>query len=92
MKRFLTTALFLALIVVVSGSFACSAMGANTHIGNILSVDSQAKTLTIMDAETSKPITFSVNDQLLLKLASVKGQIVVHYAGENGQLTATDIQ
>jgi len=92
MKQLLRTGLLLALASLAPGSFACSVMGANTHIGNIMSVNSQAKTLTIMDAETSKPITFSINDQLLLKLSSAKGQVVVHYTGKDGQLVATDIQ
>jgi len=92
MKQFLRTGLLLALVTITPASFACSVMGANTHVGNIMSVNSQARTLTIMDEETSKPITFSVNEQLLLKLSSAKGQVVVHYTGKGGKLTATDIQ
>ncbi|HHH36783.1 MAG TPA: hypothetical protein ENK48_08175 [Gammaproteobacteria bacterium] len=84
-------ALFLAL---ATGSvLACSAMGPNTHIGQVLSLDRGTKTLTIQDAETRKPITFVLNDQLLLKAASARGQVIVHYNGEKeGRLVATDIQ
>jgi len=92
MKKIIVFTLFIVLQLGVATSFACSAMGPNTHVGNILNVDSQAKTLTIQDVETNKPITFEVNDALLMKLASAKGQVIVRYSGTDGKLVATDIE
>ncbi len=83
----------LILVLTTGSALACSAMGPNTHIGQVMSLDRSAKTLTIQDAETRKPITFVLNDQLLLKAANASGQVIVHYSGEKGgRLVATDIQ
>ncbi len=92
MKTIIPIALFIALSLGLPAAFACSAMGPNTHVGTILNVDSEAKTLTIQDMETNKPITFALNDALLMKLASASGQIIVRYSGADGKLVATDIQ
>ncbi len=82
-----------ALIMAGNAAWACSAMGPNTHIGQVMSLDRDAKTLTILDAETRQPITFVLNDQLLLRAASAQGQVIVHYSGEeDGRLVATNIQ
>lgn len=93
MKPFAPFLLLLSLLFAVSGAIACSAMGKNTHVGQIIGVDKAAGTLTIQDAETRKPITFILKDQLLIEAASAQGQVIVHYNGEeNGKLVATDIQ
>lgn len=92
MKKIIAVTLFITLSLGLSTGFACSAMGPNTHVGTILNVDSEARTLTIQDVETNKPITFAVNDALLMKLASAKGQVIVRYSGADGKLVATDIQ
>ncbi len=93
MKPITFASLVFALLFAAGGAFACSAMGPNTHVGQIISLDKAAGTLTIQDAETRKPITFVLKDQLLLKAASARGQVIIHYSGEEGgQLIATDIQ
>ncbi len=93
MKTLAPISLTLALLFSASAALACSAMGSNTHVGQIISLDKATGTLTIQDAETRKPITFILKDQLLLKAASARGQVIVHYNGEEGgKLVATDIQ
>ncbi len=93
MSKIINTVLTLGLLLGTTASLACSAMGPNTHIGQVLSLDRDARTLTIRDAETQRPITFVLNDKLLLKAASARGQVIVHYNGEDGgRLIATDIQ
>jgi len=89
------TTLCFALIALFASSvtLACSAMGPKTHVGNITEIDRDHHTLTIMDAETQKPITFSVDNKQLLALNSSAGQVIVRYRdGENGELIATSVQ
>ncbi|MFQ5486969.1 MAG: hypothetical protein ACE5ET_00800 [Gammaproteobacteria bacterium] len=93
MKPITLASLAFALLFTAGIALACSAMGPNTHVGRIISLDRTAGTLTIQDAETRKPITFILKDQLLLKAASAQGQVIIHYNGEEGgKLVATDIQ
>ncbi|MFV2055841.1 MAG: hypothetical protein ACC707_05200 [Thiohalomonadales bacterium] len=61
-------------------SMACDAAGAQTHVGNILSVDAGKNTFTIRDAETSSPITFvTVDPKIINSLKDAKGSIMVNY-------------
>ena len=93
--RKITTLLGFALIALFASSatFACSAMGPKTHVGHITEIDRDHHTLTIMDAETQKPITFSVDNKQLLALNSSSGQVIVRYRdGEDGKLIATSVQ
>ena len=74
-------------------ALACSAAGPNTHVGRILSVDGQAKTLKITDMTTGKPITFALSDALLTRIIGLHGQVIVRYKdGQKGLLVATDVQ
>ncbi len=83
----------LATLLASGTALACSAMGPKTHVGNITEIDREQHTLTIMDAETQKPITFSVDNKQLLAINSSAGQVVVRYRdGDNGELVATSIQ
>ena len=85
--------LALAALLASSTTLACSAMGPKTHVGNITEIDRNQHTLTIMDAETQQPITFSVDNKQLLALNSSSGQVIVRYRdGDNGKLVATSIQ
>ena len=71
---------------------ACEAAGANTHVGNIVSVDPKTRTLTIMDMATQAPIRFALNDALLIKVNGLNGPVVVRYSGEEqDKLIATQI-
>ncbi len=90
-----TSLIGFALITLFASSvaLACSAMGPKTHVGHITEIDRGHKTLTIMDAETQSPITFALDNKLLLSLNSASGQVVVRYRdGDNGELIATSVQ
>lgn len=90
-----TTLIGFALATLLSSSvaLACSAMGPKTHVGNITDIDRENKTLTIMDVETQQPITFSLDNKLLLAVNSASGQVIVRYRdGDNGELVATNIE
>jgi len=85
--------LILAVLLASSGALACSAMGPKTHVGNITEIDRNQQTLTIMDAETQQPITFSVDNKQLMALNSSSGQVIVRYRdGNDGKLIATSVQ
>jgi len=85
--------LALAALLASSTTLACSAMGPKTHVGNITEIDRNQHTLTIMDAETQQPITFSVDNKQLLALNSSSGQVIVRYRdGDDGKLIATSVQ
>jgi hypothetical protein len=76
-----------------STSFACSMMGPNTHAGRITSIDNEARTFTIQDAETNKPITFSADNKIMLQLASLNNnQVIVGYAEADGKLIASNVK
>ncbi|HIN93131.1 MAG TPA: hypothetical protein EYM99_09965 [Alphaproteobacteria bacterium] len=45
---------------------ACSALDA-AHIGKVLSVDEIARSVTIQDAETGDPITFTLDDTVSME-------------------------
>ena len=45
---------------------ACSALDA-AHIGKVLSVDEAVRSLTIQDAETDDPITFTLDDTVSIE-------------------------
>lgn len=93
MRRILYTVVFaFATLALSAPLFACEAAGANTHVGNIVSVDAKTRTLTIMDMATQAPIQFALNDALMIKLNGLNGQVVVRYSGEEqGKLIATQI-
>ena len=92
MYKKLSLILLLAFSLPITNTMACEAAGANTHVGNIVSLDQKSRTLTIMDVATRKPIQFALNDALMIKLNGISGQVVVRYSGEqNGQLIATQI-
>jgi len=76
-----------------STSFACSSMGPNTHVGEITSIDNEAQTFTIRDAETNKPITFSADNKIMIELEGINNQqVIVGYAEVDGKLIASNVK
>ena len=55
------SALICSLLFFATPTSACSALDA-AHIGKVLSVDEVVRSLTIQDAETGDPITFTLDD------------------------------
>lgn len=71
------------------GAWAC---GESNHIGNVTAVDTRAKSFTIMDMATQKPLTFAASDTILLAVASTKQAITVNFREENGKLIALKVE
>ncbi len=45
--------------------WACAAAGPATHVGNVLKVDVEKNTFTILDAQTMSLITFQANKKIM---------------------------
>ena len=92
MRRILLVMIIVTMSALTSPVFACEAAGANTHVGNIVSIDPKTRTLTIMDMATQAPIQFALNDALLIKVNGISGQVVVRFSGKDqDRLIATQI-
>lgn len=70
---------------------ACKGAGAFKHVGVVTAVDPAALTVTIKDAETGDPVTFSATAE---QLRSVKpgDDVMIGFLEKDGQLTAVNIR
>jgi len=71
--------------------WACKSAGPNTHVGSVTTIDADAKTFTIQDAETEQPMTFAATDTILREL-KVKDRVLVGYKEEKGKMVAVDVR
>lgn len=69
---------------------ACESAGAFKHVGVVTLVDTKALTVTINDAESGEPITFTATAKQL-KDIKPGHEVVIGYTEENGKLTAVQI-
>ena len=58
--------LICSLLFFATPASACSALDA-AHIGKVLSVDAVVRSVTIQDAETGDPITFTLDDAISIE-------------------------
>ncbi len=83
-----TSALIALLAVPTIPALACSAAEPNTHVGNVLSVDRDAGTFTILDAENMSPVTLAADEALLDQVSSISGSVAVTYEKDGDTLRA----
>jgi len=84
--------LFLALSVVVAVPvLACGPEENKTHVGTVSGVDASAGTMTLLDAQTGKLLTFQVRGNLPNGLAQ-NSRVVIRYVLEDGALVAEQIK
>ena len=85
--------LTLAGLVFVSApsASACDAAGPNTHVGAVTAIDLTRKTLTLKDADTTRPIVFVTTTEQL-KGVKIADAVAVTYVAEGKQLRATSIK
>lgn len=87
------TAIVLSLLTAAPiAALACSAAGANTHVGTVLSVDKHAGTFTLLDAESMSPITLAADAALLDRVSSISGSVAVTYENKDGRLKALKLK
>lgn len=73
-------------------AYACKSAGAFTHVGVVTAVDRVALTVTINDAETGKPVTFSATAEQL-KAVKPGDEVVIGFLEEQGgTMTAVKIR
>ncbi len=94
MKRntFLVAAVLAAFLTAPVASSACSALGPSAHVGPVLAIDAEAKTFTVLDAQTNTPVTFLADDALLAELENVEGRVVVDFEADGVDLRAIGIR
>jgi len=80
------------MMIFATGVWACSAVGANKHVGKLLCVDAAANSFTVLDAETIRPITFLADQNILSRLAGHEGQVLVEFEAEGTNLRAIDVR
>ena len=92
-KRKSLTVLILALFLALStgvGVWACSNMGPNKHVGMVKAIDLKEGVLTLIDAETGKPLQFATSASLL-KEVKVNDKAVVTFKSEGERLVAKEL-
>lgn len=78
--------------VLSTGALACGPEGSHRHMGQVMSVDREGGTFTIMDAQTASPITFSADKEILDGVTRARGGVMVDYSEDGGTLRAERIQ
>ena len=77
--------------LLVVPAFACELAGPNTHIGKIKAIELAQSSLTIIDQQMKKDVTFLAAPEQLKGLSP--GQLVsVKYSEMKGQLMADEIK
>src|SRR5574341_1941546 len=88
-QRFLV-AVIVSVTFLVLPAFACELAGPNTHIGEIKAIDPAQRSLTILDFQMKKDLTFQAAPEKLKGLSL--GQVVaVKYSEASGRLKAEEI-
>jgi cold shock CspA family protein len=89
-QRFLA-AVTLSMTLLVIPAFACELAGPNTHIGKIKAIELAQSSLTIIDQQMKKDVTFQAAQEQLKGL-SVGQRVSVKYSEMKGQLRAEEIK
>lgn len=74
-----------------SPAVACEMAGANTHVGEIKAIDPGRPSLTILDRQTKKTLTFVAGKEQIRGLSAGQ-QVAVTYSESKGQLRAEEVQ
>ena len=92
MKIKILLVLAIATIFSISTSaWACSAAGPNTHVGNVLNVDLENNTFTILDAQTVSPVIFQASEDIMEKVVNATGTAFVDFEVDGINLVATQV-
>jgi len=89
-KSLLAGVLVVFMTLVALQAFACELAGPNTHIGKIKAIEVAQQSLTIIDQQMNKDVTFQAAPEQLKGL-SLGQRIAVKYSEANGRLKAEEI-
>ena len=92
MKIKILLVLAIAMIFSISTStWACTAAGPSTHVGNVLTIDLEKNTFTILDAQTVSPVKFQASEDIMEKVANATGTAFVDFEVDGINLVATQV-
>lgn len=93
LKKTLSILLLASAAIFSTGSvLACGGEASGKHIGAMMKINDSKSTFTIRDAETSSPITFNADDDIMAEVKSAQGRIMVNYEEDDeGALTAVGV-
>lgn len=86
--------LVLAIAIIYSFStstWACTAAGPSTHVGNVLNIDLEKNTFTILDAQTVSPVKFQASEDIMEKVVNATGTAFVDFEVDGINLVATEV-
>ena len=86
----LLAAMIVATTMVALPALACELAGPNTHIGKIKAIEIAQQSLTIIDQQMKKDVTFQAAPEQLKGL-SLGQRVAVKYSEANGRLRAEEI-
>lgn len=86
----LLAAVIVATTIVALPALACELAGPSTHIGKIKAIEIAQQSLTIIDQQMKKDVTFQAAPEQLKGL-SLGQRIAVKYSEANGRLKAEEI-
>ena len=89
--RRLLVGVIVSVICLAPAAFACDQAGPDTHVGKIKAIDLAQSSLTILDSQTKKPLTFLAAPEQLSGL-SLGQMVIVRYSETKGQLKAEEIK
>ncbi len=88
----LLLAILLGMLLATGAATACDSMGPSTHMGKLLSINSDKQTFTIRDAQSSNPITFDATEEIISGLKGFAGSLMVNYEeNDAGGLNAVGV-
>ena len=92
-KKTLSIALLAsAALFSASAVFACGGEASGKHMGSMMNVNASKSTFTIRDAETSSPITFNADADIMKEVQGASGRIMVNYEeNDEGALKAVGV-
>jgi len=82
----LVAAIIAAAILAPATALACSVAGPRTHVGTLTG------TVSIIDAESRQPMTFSAQPDIIESLMGTQGVVSIDYQKSGDDLTATDVR
>jgi hypothetical protein len=91
MIKALVLAVWVGLTALVAPAVACDNMGPGKHVGQVVAVDPAAGTITIMDAQTRAPISFSADKQTLEPIRTQRN-VIISFRTEGDRLVVEAIQ
>jgi len=90
-KSAVSSVLIVSMTFFAAPAWACGAASAKTHIGQVLQVDREGGSFSIMDAEQMTAIRFAADGEILDKIENTDRMAIVEYQQTDDGLKATRV-